>query len=99
MIQVTYSARSRLRRLLDRRKKAGSLLRLLPSPDGQIGLIFSQQREGDQVVDQDGLKLLVISRRIASVLDGAIIDCEQEQEGERLTLSFPCRDDDQPEAS
>lgn len=61
-------------------------LRIVSAPGG-YQLTFDEEREGDQVVENEGKAVLLIANDVAESLDDATIDCEQGPEGVRFFLS------------
>jgi len=67
----------------------GRALRLAQGPGGQFGLQVDAPAEDDQVVTAGDKPVLVVDRRIADHLDGALLDAVDSGEGVRLTLRLP----------
>jgi Fe-S cluster assembly iron-binding protein IscA len=64
------------------------VLRLVRMAEG-LGLAVDEEREGDQVVEHEERKVLVIEPAISQALDGATIDAVDTPEGQRLTIQRP----------
>jgi Fe-S cluster assembly iron-binding protein IscA len=62
-------------------------LRLTPAPGDVFVLTLDVEQEGDEVVESEGTKLLLMDASVAPALDGIILDCVDTPEGPRLTLS------------
>ena len=60
-------------------------LRLMPRPDGIFVLTLDAELPGDQVVEYEGLKVLLIGIEYLRMLDGKTIDC-QGSEDEAILL-------------
>ncbi len=76
MITVTARAKERLKRSLSTLVAApGTSLRLEAAGPGAFGLIPDTPRPGDQVIEQDGVTVLLIRPRLAEQLNGWSIDC------------------------
>jgi Fe-S cluster assembly iron-binding protein IscA len=60
-------------------------LRLVIS-EGQAGLTLDFPQEGDEVVEENGHPILIVDQMIGEALDGATIDVEKSDEGDRLTI-------------
>jgi Fe-S cluster assembly iron-binding protein IscA len=63
--------------------------RLVPAGSEQLGLTIDRMKEGDQVVEHEGVKVLLVGSELAEALDGLVIDCEDTSEGRRLIVSGP----------
>lgn len=61
-------------------------LRIIPLADGRVGLILDMFRDGDQVVEHDGEKLLVVGPELGDSLDGLVFDCVDTEAGRQLTI-------------
>lgn len=77
MIMVTEEAKRVLKTIL----VAGEAgpdegLRLLPSPDGRFVLAIDTELSGDQVVEHEGFKVLLVGIEYHRILDGRTIDCQ-----------------------
>jgi Fe-S cluster assembly iron-binding protein IscA len=66
--------------------KTEQALRIV-SAAGGYQLTFDQEREGDEVVENEGEAVLLIAGEVAESLDNATIDCERGPEGVRFFLS------------
>lgn len=88
-ITITERAAQELSNMLaEASPKEGETVRLVSQPGGggfAIGL--DQVREGDETVEQGGETVLVIGSSLAEVLEGAVIDVRDTDEGPRLTIS------------
>ena len=56
-------------------------LRLLPTPDGRFVLTLDTELPGDQVVEHDGSKVLLIGIEYLKMLDGKTVDCSDAVDG------------------
>ena len=63
--------------------------RLVPAGSEQLGLTLDRVKEGDQVVEHEGVKVLLVGAELADAVDGLVIDCEDTPEGRRLIVSGP----------
>lgn len=66
-------------------------IRLVPSPTmpNRLEMVLDKVREGDQVVESEGVKVLIISPELAPALEGMVIDYQQTPLGGMLTISKP----------
>ena len=64
-------------------------VRFMPSTadPSQFEMILDREKEGDQVVESDGLKILLIRPELAPALEGMTIDCQETPQGARFTMS------------
>jgi Fe-S cluster assembly iron-binding protein IscA len=62
-------------------------LRLVVQPEGGFALGLDEIREGDEVVEAGGETVLVLAGAVAEVVEGAVIDVQDTEEGARLTIS------------
>jgi Fe-S cluster assembly iron-binding protein IscA len=89
MLSVSERAAGLLRESLEASNtEETQVLRLVRMAEG-LGLAVDEEREGDQVVEHEDKKVLVIEPAISQALDGATIDAVQTPEGERLTIQRP----------
>ena len=63
--------------------------RLVPAGPQELGLAVDTLREGDQVVEHEGVKVLLVGDDLADAVDGLVIDCIDTPEGRRFTISRP----------
>ena len=59
-------------------------LRLVRISSGGFGLRLGREREGDQVVEHEGAKLLLLGDDVLGDLGEATIDSQETDEGPRL---------------
>jgi Fe-S cluster assembly iron-binding protein IscA len=77
MVKVTDKAKEELKKLLlSRTDDHESGIRLLYGSVGQFGLGLSREKDGDEVVYSDGLKVLMIGNKFTRLLDGVTFDVE-----------------------
>ena len=88
MIGVTERARQELKRILTANTdKPEACLRLTANEEGQLGLAIDMERQGDQAVEHEDSKVLVVERELADTLQGITIDVEETPEGARFVIS------------
>jgi Fe-S cluster assembly iron-binding protein IscA len=88
MLEVTEGAKQALKELKSAKvgdPEAG--LRLTVSSPGEFGLSIDTEREGDEVVEHEGSKILFIEGNVSSSLEGFTIDVQDTPEGTKLTIS------------
>ncbi|MFC1939679.1 hypothetical protein ACFLXO_03210 [Chloroflexota bacterium] len=87
MIGVTERARQELKRiLLDNVDNPQAGLRLSAGESGQLSLGIDVEMEGDEIVEHDGSKVLLVENGLASSLEGLAVDIEDTPEGPRLVI-------------
>ena len=90
MVTVTESAAKKLREDLQAAATDPEVgIRLTPSPSmpNRIQMVLDEKREGDQVVESEGVKILLLDPEIAQVLEGMVIDYEETPQAVRFTIS------------
>lgn len=88
MLTVTEAAKDKLMEVLlantDDREVG---LRLTMKPPGQLGLILDRGLPTDQVVEHEGLKLLLVEPELVELLQEATLDVQDTPDGPKLTIS------------
>ena len=87
MITVTERAKQELKTILI--GIGASLdegLRLMPTADG-FALTLDSELSGDQVVEYEGAKALLVAPELASVVEGVTLDVQDTPEGPKLVMS------------
>ena len=87
MITVTERAKKLLKALLiaaEADPEEG--LRLLPSPDDVFVLGIDTEMSGDQVVEYEDYKVLLVGIEYFKILDGKTIDCQDTRHGMALLV-------------
>ena len=88
MVSVTESACRELKRMLSEKVDwPGARLRLVDRGQGNIGLGIDIELSGDQVVEYEGTKVLVIEPELATNLKGITLDVDDTPEGAELVIS------------
>jgi Fe-S cluster assembly iron-binding protein IscA len=62
-------------------------LRVVQNAPGEFSLMLDKEHEKDQVVDNEGAKVLFIGNDLSEALDGVTIDFKETPEGSRLVMS------------
>jgi len=82
VITVTEHAKEELKDILIANRAAPEEgLRLLPSPDGRLVLTIDTQLSGDQVVEYEGYKVLLVSIEYFKTFNGETVDCDDTEDG------------------
>ena len=88
MVSVTEGACRELKRMLSEKVDwPGARLRLVDRGQGNIGLGIDIELSGDQVVEYEGTKVLIIEHELATNLKGITLDIDYAPEGAELVLS------------
>ena len=87
MINVTERAKQELKRILtDHVDHPQAVLRLKTNDQGQLGLSIDIEMPGDQAVEYEGSKLLLVGSELADQLEGVSIDVDDTDEGCQLVI-------------
>jgi len=89
MVTVTERAKQELGRALSSSNvdSAELGLRLMLEAPGEFGLLLDEEKEGDQVVEHEGSKVLLVGEEISGLVNGMTIDCEETAQGSHLVIS------------
>lgn len=89
MLTVTESAKQHLKELLlaARSDDPEISLRLELKPSGQFGMVLDREAEGDQVVEHEGAKVLLVASELAPVVEGVTLDVQDTPDGPKLVVS------------
>jgi Fe-S cluster assembly iron-binding protein IscA len=88
MLTVTETAKQLLKETLREHSDDPEIsIRLSLGEEGQFGIALDVESEGDQVVEHDGDKVLLIGSNISTVLEGRTLDVQDTEEGPRLVIS------------
>jgi Fe-S cluster assembly iron-binding protein IscA len=87
MLQVTLGAKEVLKEVLSANSEEPEAgLRLTMNNAGELGLGIDSEKEGDQVVEHEGSKVLFVEQVLSEQLEGFAIDMVDTPEGARLTI-------------
>ena len=93
MLTVTEGAKQHLKGLLlARTNDPDASLRLVMEQTGQLSLVLDGEGYGDQVVEHEGAKVLLISPELAPIVDGVTIDVQDTADGPKLAVSKTAKD-------
>jgi len=89
MVTVTERAKEELKDILLAAEVSEPeiSLRLAPTAPGQFGLVPDKEQEGDQIVEHEGTKVLLVEAELVAPLEGVTIDCQDSPEGPRLVMT------------
>ena len=91
-MDVTDSAKAELKRVLGTYSlESGRGFRLVTPPawegEGDFGIVIDVEKDGDEVVELDGARLLMVDQALAERLSGAVMDFKDSPPaGPRFTL-------------
>ena len=87
MVTVTEAAKQELRKkLLAHTDEPDVGIRLQSDASGQLGLVPGRESQGDQVVEHEGTKVLLIAPELAATLKGITLDVQETAEGSKLVI-------------
>ena len=88
MLTVTESAKQLLKETLrEHSEDPETGIRLSVKEGGQFGIVLDSESEGDQVVEHEGAKVLLVAPELATALEGNTLDVQDTEEGPKLFLS------------
>ena len=88
MINVTEKAKQELSKILSKKVDwPGARLRLVDRGEGRLGLGIDIETSGDQIIEYEGKKLLLVESELANNLKGITLDVDNTPEGTELVLS------------
>ena len=90
MLTVTAEAAAKLKEAIQAQTEDPEVaIRLIisSSKPNQLDMALGKEQEGDQVVENDGVKVLFISSELTQALDGMVIDCQETPEGTFFSIS------------
>jgi Fe-S cluster assembly iron-binding protein IscA len=88
MIQVTEQAKQELKRLYDTNVDwSGAFLRLMDRGQGKLGLGIDIEAQGDQAMEYEGTKVLIVEPGLASKLEKVTLDIDATPTGPELIIS------------
>jgi len=88
MIKITERAKQELKRLYDTKVDwPGASLRLMDRGQGNLGLGIDLETTGDQSVEYNGKKVLIIDSRLATNVKEITLDVDDTLDGAELVIS------------
>ena len=90
MLTVTALAAGKLKEAIQAQTTDPEVgIRLVPSSSrpNQLDMTLDKEKEGDQVVESEGAKILLLSSELARVLEGMVIDCQETPQGVHFSMS------------
>ncbi|MBL7124871.1 MAG: hypothetical protein ISS51_02095 [Dehalococcoidales bacterium] len=87
MLTVTESAKQLLKETLTAHSDDPKVaLRLTFNPPGEFGIALDREAEGDQVVEHEDTKVLLVASELAPVAEGVTLDVQDTADGPKLVL-------------
>ncbi len=100
VVSVTTEAKDLLQEILQQAEQQGAAIdqdtsiRLAPTTEGEngdsgqvaLGLMLDRPQDGDQVIEYNGRKVLIIDSSTSNLLDGVTLDAVETPEGKRLAI-------------
>ena len=87
MIDITEHAKEELNRLLIAKVDwPGALLRLIDRGKGKLGLGIDIQKPGDEVIEYESKRLLLVEPTLASSLEDITLDVDDTPDGPELVI-------------
>ena len=90
MLTVTAQAAEKLKEAIQAQTTDPEVaIRLVPSASrpNQLDMALDKEKEGDQVVESKGAKVLFVSSELSQVLEGMVIDCRETPQGVQFSIS------------
>jgi hypothetical protein len=84
---VTERAKQELQKALSAHITGYTVFRMIPSSRRRFELVLDREREGDQVVECEGHRVLLLGSGVSEALEGWTIDCKETTEELRLVIS------------
>lgn len=87
MLTVTESAKQLLKEALTAHSDdPKAVLRLSFEPSGKFRIFPDKEVEGDQVVEHEDTKILLVASELAPVVEGVTLDVQDTSEGPKLVI-------------
>lgn len=88
MLTVTDGAKRLLKETLEAHTDdPETTIRLAVKEEGQLGIILDTESEGDQVVEHEGARVLLVSSELATDLQGSTLDIQETADGQKLIVT------------
>ena len=90
MLTVTALAGRKMKEAIQAKTtdpEVGFRLILSPSRPDQLKIVLDKEKEGDQVVESEGVKILFLSPEVVPMLEGMVIDYQETSQGGGFTVS------------
>jgi len=88
MLTVTESAKQLLKGILTAHSDDPEVgIRLSLKPPGQLGIVLDREAEGDQMVEHEGAKVLLVASDLALMVQGVTLDVQDTEDGPKLDIT------------
>ena len=90
MLTVTAAAAAKLKEAIQAQTTDPEVaIRIIISSSrpNQLDMALDKEKEGDQVVESEGVKVLFVSPELTQALDGMVIDCQETAEGVQFSIA------------
>jgi len=90
MLTVTALAAEKLRDALQAKTtdpEVGFRLTRSPEKPSQLKMTLDKEKEGDQVVESEGVRILILGPELVSSLEGMVIDYQETPQGAGFAIS------------
>jgi Fe-S cluster assembly iron-binding protein IscA len=88
MLTVTEDAKQYLKDTLQAHTDDTEMgLRLVSGPPGRLGLTLDREGYGDQIVEHEGAKVLLVAPELAPMVDGITLDVQDTANGPKLIVT------------
>ncbi len=88
MLTVTDGAKRELKKTLSAHTDDPEVsLRLELKPTGQLGLVLDREEKGDQVVEHEETKILLVASELVPAVEGITLDVQDTADGPKLVIS------------
>ena len=85
MVKVTETAKQELKKqLLAYTNDPDLSIRLESKSPGELRLVLDRESEGDQVIEHEGTKVLLVAPELATALEGIALDVQDTTDGPKL---------------
>jgi len=86
MLEVTDNAKRYLQQLMPAHTDEPDACVRLTSKAGQLGLALGKEEKGDQIVEHEGSKVLLVGQELSDQVDGVTLDVQDTPDGPRLAV-------------
>ena len=96
MVTITEGARRALKEsLAQHAEHATQVMRLRANARGVVGLTLDVPRPGDEIIEYDGVPVLLIGPELQVGLEGGTIDVKDTPDGPSLNIRLAEREDEE----
>ena len=88
MLTITESARDELKNILEKNSnEEDEGLRLIVNQPGSFALMLDKEQNNDEVIEHNGVKILLYQKDMSPILDNIVLDCQYTESGRMLIIS------------